>query len=76
MRPATLQELDAIKHIAEDKLSVYKIRASPQDYNRILAIVMREIANGMELQIQSCLAEGDEFTDDSGKYSKLNGTIS
>jgi hypothetical protein len=51
MKKATMEEIEGIRLIAEQNLSVYKERASDEDYKTILVLTMHEIAKDMRLEI-------------------------
>lgn len=51
MKTATMEQVEGIRSIAEQKLSIYKERTSNEDYKTVLGIIMREIAGDMGLEI-------------------------
>jgi hypothetical protein len=71
MKPVTLEQLNEIRRIAENKLLVYKNRASSENYRRALLIAMREIAHDMELQIPCDLSVTSRFSKKEVKFSEI-----
>lgn len=51
MKTATTEQVEGIRLIAEQKLSISKERASSEDYKHALVLTMHEIARDMGLEI-------------------------